>query len=232
MANETEIALREELDKVSATTVERIVDQQSYDRVALTLVKVIQPFRKRWAEYWAPLKKQTDEAHKSVVAKFREGDDPAARAELAHKRELRRWDDEQGRIKQELQAKAQREAEAREAADRAAQAAFAEEEGALEEAQAVVNAPSVAVAEPVPDTYQKVTGISKRDNWKCRVLSVSKLCKAIGDGKLKFAKEDELKIAAFFETLLAKRASAEKTTLNIPGVQAYNSPIISGRSRT
>jgi hypothetical protein len=231
MANETEIALREELDKVTATMVERIVDQQSYDRVALTLVKVIQPFRKRWAEYWAPLKKQTDEAHKSVVAKFREGDDPAARAELAHKRELRRWDDEQERIKQELQAKAQREAEAREASERAAQAAFAEEEGAMEEAQAVVNAPSVAVAEPVADTYQKIRGIGKRANWKCRVLSVSKLCKAIGDGKLKFAKEDELKIAAFFETLLAKRAAAEKTTLNIPGVQAYDDPIISGRSR-
>jgi len=231
MANETEIALREDLTQIAMSGSVKITSQKTYDEAALFLLKTVQPFRKRWKDYWAPLKEAAHEAHRAVVAKFNEGDEPAKRAEDAIKAEIRRWDDEQERIKQELQAKAQREAELREAADRAAQAAFAEEEGAMEEAQAVVNAPSVAVAEPVPDTYQKITGISKRANWKCRVLSVSKLCKAIGDGKLKFAKEDELKIAAFFETLLAKRAAAEKTTLNIPGVQAYDDPIISGRPR-
>jgi hypothetical protein len=231
MANETEIALREDLHRLAGVGIVKIVDQGTYDRTARLLLTVIQPFRKRWAEYWKDPIKTAHAAHKAVLAKFNEGDERAESLEKACKAEIRRWDDEQERIRQELQAKAQREAQLREAADRAAQAAFAEEEGAMEEAQAVVNAPSVAVAEPVPDTYQKITGISKRANWKCRVLSVSKLCKAIGDGKLKFAKEDELKIAAFFETLLAKRASAEKTTLNIPGVQAYDDPIISGRNR-
>src|ERR1700746_1300528 len=206
--------------------VERIVDQQSYDRVALTLVKVIQPFRKRWAEYWQPLKKQTDEAHKSVVAKFREGDDPAARAELAHKRELRRWEDEQERIKQELQAKAQREAEAREAADRAAQAAFAEEEGAMEEAQAVVNAPSVAVAEPVPDTYQRVSGVSKRENWQAEVRNLKALCAAIGKGTV------TVNSVPPNQQVLNARAKADRETMNVPGVVPVNNAIISGRSRT
>ena len=225
MANETEIALRDELEQVKEFAITKIVSQETYDQAALTLVKVVQPFRKRWAEYWSPLKKAAHEAHAAIVAKFNEGDEPAKRAENAIKAELRRWDDEQARIREELQRKAQKEAEEKESAARAAQAAFAEEEGALEEAEAIASAPLVAVAEPVPETYQRVSGISKRENWKARVTDLKKLCAAIAKGQV------PVNYVLPNEAVLNARARADKLTMNVPGVQAYNDPIISGRSR-
>jgi hypothetical protein len=226
MANETEIALREQLNVVLAgKNIIRITNQETYDDAARFLLYQVQPFRKRWADYWKPLKQAAHEAHAAVVAKFNEGDEPAKRAEEAIKAEIRKWDDAQERLRQELQAKAQREAVAREAAERAAQAAFAEEEGAMEEAQAVVNAPSVAVAEPVPDTYQRVSGISKRDNWQAEVRNLKALCAAIAKGTV------PVNYVLPNQQVLNARAKADRETMNVPGVVPVNNAIISGRSR-
>src|SRR5882762_6045924 len=223
MANETEIALREDFNLIMRETggTLEIRDQVSYDRAALFLIKTIAPFRKKWAEYWAPVKEQTYEAHKAVVAKFKEGDEPAERAEKDIKAAIRKWDDAQEALKQERQRARQRAEEEREARERAAQAAFAEEEGAPPaEIEAIVSAPSIAVAEPVPETYQKVTGISRRDNYKCRVVDIKKLCAAIAKGTV------PSNYVLPNEKVLNARASADKWTLNLPGCVPYNDATI------
>src|SRR6266404_2508470 len=222
MANETEIALRQDLTTITAGIggIE-ITSQETYDRVALFLVKTVQPFRKRWADYWAEPKRLAWEAHKAIVAKFNEGDEKAEQLEKAIKLEIRKWDDFQEKLRQERQRAEQRALEEREA-----QAAVAEEEGAPPaEIEAIVSAPSIAVAEPVPETYQKVTGISRRDNYKCRVVDIKKLCAAIAKGTV------PSNYVLPNEQVLNARARADKGTLNLPGCVPYNDATITGRSR-
>src|SRR5208337_4151275 len=111
----------------------KITDQPSYDSATALLLEQIIPFRKRWAEYWEPLKKSAWDAHKAIMAKFNDGDAPAEKAERQVKGAIRVWDDEQERIRQELQRKAQEEAERKEQEERLAAAVIAEESGATEE---------------------------------------------------------------------------------------------------
>src|SRR5882762_10833130 len=219
MANETEIALREDLNKLAGQqpAMIKIVDQASYDRVALMLVKVIQPFRKRWAEYWKEPIGTAHAAHKAVLAKFKEGDERAGLLETAAKLEIRKWDDAQEAIRQERQRARQRAEEEREARERAAQAAFAEEEGAPPaEIEAIVSAPSIAVAEPVPETYAKIKGISRRPHWVAEVRNLKALCAAIAKGTV------PVNYVLPNQQVLNSRANADRETMQVPGVIAKN----------
>ncbi len=228
MANETEIALRQDLNLIMRKSGAAIIitDQGSYDHAALLLVKMIQPFRKRWKEYWQGPIQAAHQAHKVVLAKFNEGDEPAKKAEEMIKHEIRAWDIRQEELRQERQRAEQRAVEEREARERAAQAAFAEEEGAPPaEIEAIVSAPSIAVAEPVAETYQKVTGISKRENWKARVTDLKKLAAAVAKGQV------PANYILPNEQVLNARAKADKQTMSVPGVVPYNDFVISARGR-
>jgi hypothetical protein len=134
------------------------------------------------------------------------------------------WDDEQRRIQERLQAEAQRKAEEEEAARRA-QLAFEMEDAGAEEAQIeeVVSAPVVVVAEAVAPTYQKASGVSRRDNWKARVTDVKKLAKAVAAGKV------PVEYILPNQQALDNRAKADQTTMNVPGVESYDDPVIAGR---
>lgn len=203
-----------------------IHDQESYDDASKLLLEVIMPFRKRWLSYWSPLRETAYSSYKKILDKFNEGDKPAEQAEKHVKQAIRDWDSEQARIQQERQREAQRKAEADEAARRLEESVFAEESGAVEEAEAIMSAPSTAVAAPVEPTYQRAAGVSSRENWKARVTDMKALCKAIAKGDV-----PDTYVEANMSTLNA-RAKADKQTLKIPGVQAYNEPIIAGRSRS
>ena len=227
----TEQELRTELATVQQTAIV-VKDQQSYDLAVSTLTEIKQ-FRKKWNDYWTPLKDNAYKSWKGLCDKFNEGDKPAEKAENEIKRELLRWDQEQERIRQEAQRRAQEEAERIAQAARDAAAAEAEVMGLSDEEieQAMESVPVVAVAPPVQETYQKASNISKRDCWKARVTDVKLLCKCIGAGKLKFSPEDQKKIAEFFEGLLRPMAVSQKSTMAVPGVEAYNEQTISGRTR-
>lgn len=226
MANEVENELRQELTVVQQAQLVKITDQHSYDGAARFLTEQIIPFRKRWAAYWEPLKKSASDAHKAICAKFNEGDEPAEKAERTVKAEIRRWDDEQERIRQQEQRKAQEEAERLERERLLAEAVIAEESGAApEQVEAILTAPITAVAEPVQPTYERASGVSKRDNWKCRVTNMKDLCKAVAQGKV------PANYVLPNESVLNARAKADRETLAIPGCQAWNDSIISGRSR-
>jgi hypothetical protein len=220
-----ESTLRQELTVVQQAAAMKVIDAESYGAATALLLKQIIPFRKRWAEYWSPLKKAAYDAHKAVLAKFNEGDEPAEKAEKAIKAEIRRWEDEQERIQREAQRQAQEEAEKLEAQQRMIDAVFAEEAGATaEEIDALVAAPPLAVAAPVV-TFERATGISTRDNFKCRVVDMKALCKAIGAGKV------PVNYVLPNEVVLNARARADRETLDLPGCEAVNDKIVSGRAR-
>lgn len=204
----------------------KIVDQESYNSATYLLLERIIPFRKKWFSYWETLRVPAYAAYKGIMDKFNEGDKPAESAERMVKAEIRRWDDQQARIQQELQRKAQEEAEAQEREERLKAAVLAEQSGATaEEVDAIVESPVAVVAAPVEPTYQKALGVSGRDNWKCRVTSIKDLCKAVAAGKV------PVTYVLPNESVLNARAKADRETLNIPGCVAYNERIISGRGR-
>lgn len=223
--------LRTELAKVEKIAAIVIRDQESYDSAANALLAV-KSWRKSWKWYWygnedtpGPIT-LANRSWKSLLAKFGERDEPAEKLERDLGRKILAFDNEQRRIQEEKQREAQRKAEADEEARRA-QAAFEMEEAGIDDAEIaeVVYAPITAVAAPVEPTYQKAQGVSRRENWKARVVDLKKLCKAIGAGKV------PVEYVEPNMTALNARAKADKSTLDLPGVEAYDDPIISGRSK-
>lgn len=229
--------LRTELAKVEKIASIVIRDQESYDSAANALLAV-KSWRKSWKWYWygnedapGPIT-LANRSWKSLLAKFGERDEPAEKLERDLGRKILAFDNEQRRIQEEKQREAQRKAEADEEARRAQAAFELEESGASDaEIESLMEQPITAVAEPVSEPYRKAAGVSRRENWKARVTNYKLLCKAIGSGKLKFDKSDEEKIVIFFESLLASRARADKSTLSIAGVQAYDDPTLAGRTK-
>lgn len=225
------VAQEQELKQEALTVVQRskivkIQDQPSYDAATSLLLNEIIPFRKRWKEYWEALRVPAYAAYQGILNKFNEGDKPAEAAERAVKTEIRRWDDEQERIRQELQRKAQEEADKQAEEERLQAAIVAEEAGASEkEVEAIVEAPVVSFAAPVEPTYAKASGISRRANWKAKVTDLHALVKAAAKNK------DLLAYLEPNQTALNNRAKADEKTLNIPGVVPYNDSVISGRAR-
>jgi hypothetical protein len=199
----------------------RIVDQGSYEEACSLLLDQIKPFRKRWAEYWEQPKTMAYQAYKSILGKFQDGDEPLAKAEAQVKGAISAWDQEQ-----ERKRKAEEDARKAEEERRQREVAVAEDFGATEEEiEAIVSAPVTVVAAPVAPTYQKASGVSSRENWKARVIDIKKLCLAVAKGQV------PANYISANETALNARAKADKRTLNVPGVVAYNDPIVSGRTR-
>ncbi len=217
---------QEALTVVEQAKIVKITDQESYDVACTLLLEQIKPFRKRWLEYWSAVKNPAWAAYQAIQKKFTEGDKPLEEAERQVKLEISRWDAEQEKIRQELQRKAEQEARQAEEEERLRLATMAEESGATEEeVSAIVDTPVTAVAPPVERTYQKASGIATRENWKAKVTDVKKLCVAIAKGTV------PPNYVLPNESVLNARAKADKGTLNIPGVVAYNEPVVSGRSR-
>ncbi len=217
---------QEALTVTQQSAMVRIVDQSTYNLATSLLLGSIIPFRKKWQEYWGPLKKAAWDAHKAVMDKFNEGDQPAEAAEREIKHKILAWDREQERIRQEQQRKAQEEAERKEREDRLAAAIAAETSGATEEeVEEIVSAPVQAIAAPVAPTYARAAGVSTAENWKCVVTDMKKLCLAVAKGKV------SVEYVLPNQTALNARARADKLTMNIPGCMAKNEGRVSGRIR-
>jgi hypothetical protein len=185
----------------------------------------VKSFKKQWTDFWEPLREKAYESYKGILDKLKEGTDPLDSAERQIKNALLTWDDQQRRLQEERQREAQRKAEEEEEARRA-QLAFELEEADApeEEIEQVVSAPIVAVAPPV-ETYQKASGISRRENWVCEVIDLKKLAKAVGAGKV------PVDYILPNMTALNARAKADKSTMDVPGCKAKDNPIIAGRTK-
>jgi colicin import membrane protein len=223
---EEQLLKQEALSVMERARTVKITDQPTYDAATDLLLKEIIPFRRKWADYWKPLTGAAWDAYKKIQAKFKEGDEPAEAAERQVKSEIRRWDDEQIRIEQERQRKAQEAAEKQAEEERLRAAIVAEEAGASEtEVSAIVDAPVAVVAEPVAPAYQRTSGISRRENWKAKVTDLHALVKAAAKDKSLLAYLEPN------ERALNNRAKADRQTLNIPGVVPYDDAVVSARSR-
>jgi hypothetical protein len=220
-----ELALKQQ----ALTVIERskqvhITDQTSYTVACSLLMEEIKPFRKRWAEFWDEIKKPMRQAMNAVQDKFNAADKPLEAAEALIKSEIRRWDAEQERIRQELQRKAQEEAEAKAKAELLALAAIAKDAGVpQEQVQEMTEVKERVFAAPVEPTYAKAAGIGGRDNWKCRILDIKALCAAVAAGSV------PTNYVIGNESALNSAAKADREKFSVPGCEAFNERVISGR---
>lgn len=203
-----------------------VMDQISYDSAASLLLEVIKPMRKKLADYWTPLKETAYRSYKQILDKYGEMDKPMELAEMQVKAALSKFTQQQEIIRQAEQRKAQLEAERIEREEKEKHALEAIDAGLPEDqVEAMLAAAPVAVAPVIGKTYEAAAGISTRENWKARIVDVKELCKAVGKGLV------PVTYVIPNEAALNARARADKSTLAIPGVQAYNEPIISGRTK-
>jgi hypothetical protein len=220
-----EEALRNEsLTIVEQSKIVIIRDQESYNQATDLLLKRIQPFRKQCKEYFDSMREPAYRAYKAIMERFSEADGPLELAERHVKSAILTWDQEQERRRQQLQREAEEAARKAEEA-RMNAASVAEDLGASEEeVEAIANSIAPVVAEPIAPLYQRASGVSTRDNWSARVVDIKKLCAGVAKGTVPISYVEPNM------TALNARARADRQTMNVVGVVAVNTPVVSGRS--
>lgn len=191
-------------------------------KLAYEQIRNIKAARKRWTDYWGPLKAKAHAAWKEVVAKEKEGTDVCDRAERMAKQKADAWRFEEERKAEEerrrLQAiadeKARRERERLE--KEAAKLKTPElKEERLEQA-AAIEAPVVEIAAPV-----EVEGVAIRKVWKARLVDMDKLIAAAGPGTVAAS------LLAFNEKAANAFARSTKGNVKVDGIEFYEERITS-----
>ena len=118
-------------------------------------------------------------AHKAALAAKGKSADPVAEAKKIIKPKITAWEQEQERIRQELERKAREEAAKREEEARLALAVEAEKmEAPPEVVEQILATPLPTPAPVVAPTFQKTKGFTSRPNYSCSVVNLQELVKA------------------------------------------------------
>jgi hypothetical protein len=210
-----------------------IKDQESYTAAA-NLKITFAGWRKKITEEFAPMKDAAHKAHKAITEKEKEYLAPVTEAEAILVGGIKRFQEEQERLRRieqqrlEAIARAEAEVEAKRRREEAEAIRKQEEEARLNEAIAtgvdeVAPLPPVeAYMEPAPyvapvvaaPTYEKVVGTGIRRTWGARVTDIKALCRAIAAGEVP---ENYIEPNM---TALNGRARSDKSMMRIPGVIA------------
>jgi multidrug efflux pump subunit AcrA (membrane-fusion protein) len=166
-----------------------VIDSQAkYDDCA-NFLKIIKGLRQEIDQTFDQNIKDAHTLHKNLVATKKIHSDPLDRAETIVKSKSITFIREQEQIAAEAARKAAeiaRIAEDKRKAELEAQAKAWEAKGNAAKAEERREA-AAAVFVPVPEvepTFQRATGQSIKKTWKCEVISVLELCKAIANGTL------------------------------------------------
>lgn len=164
-----------------------IRDSESYAAAAEALV-TIKKWRKAWADWNKPAKQKVDDLKKELLARERQMDEPAERAQRTYLEPAmnayfqdveRKRKIEEDRINAELRKKADDEALAR------AQelAAAGDVKGATD---SITNAPPPPIA-TMPKAAPKVAGLTPQDKYFAEVVDLTALVAAVASGKMPLA---------------------------------------------
>ena len=192
----------------------QIVDQESYSKAALLLVDIAS-LEKEIIDHHKPIKAAAHAAHKAATAAEKCLLDPLTEAKQIVKRAVGTWEDEQERIRREIERKAQEAARRAEEEARLALAVQAEQAGATEETIAeLVEAPLSMPAPVIPMTFDRTKGVTTSKRWSAQLMNLKQLCRAVAEGAVSTELVQPNMIA------LNAMARAMKSTMNIPGVRA------------
>ena len=204
----------------------RIATAADFGRAA-SYLKDVKAVRKTISDFFAPLKKAANEAHRKLTAAEADADRPLREAETSVKGLMVAWEGERERIRQAEQRRIQEEnRRAQEAARKKAEeetlakAIAAEEAGNRQEAAKLLDAPVEAPAPPpvaiLRPAAPRVAGISFSETWSAQVDDLKVLAAAVAAGVVPAqAIEPNL-------VFLNGQARVLKGDLRIPGVQAVS----------
>jgi Sec-independent protein translocase protein TatA len=179
------------------------------------------------SEGYDDLIKAAHKLHKDAIAKKDKYYKPAEAAVKAAKRLMSDYDEEQERIRKAEEDRLRKEAEKKEEEERLALALEAEQNGQHEEAEAIIETPVVVAPIILPKATPKPSGGAVfQTRWFASVTDIKALCRAVGNGQasteyvMGLSKD---KITGIISSpALNSRATSDKNTLNIPGVQALS----------
>lgn len=155
-------------ERVAALT---IVDQESYNYVALILRDEIKPIETEIEKELGAAKDITYRAWKDACDRYNRFMAPVAQAKKLANRLIGEWDEAQEHARQEAQRAADEEARKREEEERLAAAIAAEEAGANKrEVKAILESPAPLQTVKLAPTYEKMQGVRTPPAiWSCRV---------------------------------------------------------------
>lgn len=200
-----------------------IVDDES-NKAAGAFLTTIKGFRKMIDEHYRDDIKKAHELHKSLTTKLREADAPLEEAERIIKRAIGAFQAAQERIR--IEEESRRTAAAQRLAEES-QIAMAEDAanvGDHDRADAILNQP-ILVPPPIIPKVKPPEGISTRMAWKCEVLSLPDLIKAVA------ANPDYWNLLLPNTTALNGMARLLKDGMRVPGVRVWAEPEVSVRTR-
>lgn len=194
----------------------KIVDADSYVK-ASGLWQDIRALRAKVKESFDPIIQKAHAAHRAALDSKAKVDAPLEVAEKTVKKAMNAWDEEQERIRQEEQRRLQEEARKREEEARLAAAIEAEQAGAKEEAEQILEEPVYVAPVVVQKQTPKVQGGPVfRTVWKHQVTDLIALVKAVAAGHA------PLTAIQANDVFLGQQARSLKDALRIPGVKAYS----------
>jgi hypothetical protein len=210
------LSVPNEIESDSLTLVEKaqsilVVDQRTHDDAA-ELHIAIRELRKKVDEHYDPLIKQAFATHRAAIAAKDTVDKPLEQAQRIIKPKVIAFEQDQERIRRELERTAQEEARRREEEARLALAVQAEEmQAAPEVVEEILSRPMPTIAPTVAPIYQKTKGFTSRENWSAEVTDIKALCRAVAD---RTASEN---LVMGNGPALNQMARAMKQSFNVPG---------------
>lgn len=194
-------------------TINNAEDYQAAGELLIT----IKSLRKEIDETFDPIISKAHAAHKEAVSKKKQVDAPLVEAEGILKPRIAAYLNEQEKKRREEEHRSRLEAARRAEEERLAEAIKAEEAGAKEEVEQILNQPTY-LPPPVilPSTAPKISGIASRKTWKFEII----------DPKLV---PDEYKIVDSVK--IGKVVRALGSQCRIPGIQVYEETNISAGTR-
>lgn len=212
------LTLLDRAKAIAITTPEQYV-------TACEFFKAIKSSKKKFIDWFEPMREAAYNAYQSVLSKKKEVADRYDEAEAVIAPKLTAWDEEQRRKERELQVKLQEEARKRLEEEQLNDAALAESLGEPKLAEQILQAPTRQVVVEPPRMTPKVPGISYRESWSGEVIDI----KAV----VKFALENPAygSILAVNQSALDRIVHDAKGKISIPGVAVKYEKKPVGRTR-
>lgn len=209
-----------------------VASHTQYANVA-DYLKTIKAFQRRVTDFFKPHKDRALAAHRALVEDERKALEPALVDELTCKRLMLAWDSEQERVRRAEEQRRQEEARQEEEARRVAEAAALESEALatgdsalLDQAMELIEmpAPSPVIA-PVEKQTPKVVGVSYRETWSARVVSLPALIKFVA------THPEHINLLQPNLPALNQMARAMRGALKVDGVQAVSERTVAASTR-
>jgi hypothetical protein len=197
-------------DQARAVT---ITSPDSYQR-ACDFLKGVKALREEIAETFDPHIKRAYDSHRALCAEKKDAEAPLAEAERIVKTALVAWDTEQERIRLAEQRRLEAEAKRQEEDRRISEAEYLSDQGAIDEADALLDAPIDVPVVAIAPTTPKVSGIAYRETWSAKVTDLHALVKFVA------ANPSHLGLLQASLPALNAQARSLKAQMRIPGVQA------------